>query len=101
MNSNGIELDFDFLGYKIRFRPEDENSQLSAQQIVDYVRSEANQILDKSPSLDRAKLAVLLSLKLGEELLSLKQEFKESIENLQSSACSALQFIDDVTPKSI
>ncbi|MCO4792527.1 MAG: cell division protein ZapA [Bacteriovoracaceae bacterium] len=101
MESNRNNLDFDVLGYKIKLSPDADGSTDTAERIVDLVRSEALNLQEKSPALDKGQVAILVALKLASEKLSLEHDFKENLDKLQLSARDALQYIEEVSPTTI
>ena len=98
MKTNEGKIDFDVLGYTVTFRPSMDGSQIAPEQILDYVRKEANIIKRNSPNLDSGQVAVLLALKLAKENFDLKNDFKENIDKLQATASDALQYFEEVAP---
>ena len=75
MKTNEGKIEFDVLGYTVTFRPSTEEGQVAPEQILDYVRKEANIIKRNSPSLDSGQIAVLLALKLAKENFDLKNSW--------------------------
>ena len=98
MKTNEGKIEFDVLGYTVTFRPSADGSDVAPEQILDYVRKEANIIKRNSPNLDPGQIAVLLALKLAKENFDLKNDFKENIDKLQASASDALQYFEEVAP---
>lgn len=98
MKTNEGNTDFDVLGYTVTFRPSTEEGQIAPEQVLDYVRKEANIIKRNSPNLDSGQIAVLLALKLAKENFDLKNDFKDNIDRLQASANDALQYFEEVVP---
>ncbi len=93
------KLNFELLGHQITFNP-DENKDgniISSEEVVKFVKLESKNILEKSPNITQGQLAVLTSLKLAEDLLSLQNDYKDNVRKLKSSALDALKFIEDVT----
>ncbi|MBK24028.1 MAG: hypothetical protein CME70_08515 [Halobacteriovorax sp.] len=98
MNSEKENLDFDVLGFKVRFRPDQFANAQIAEDIVEYVRSEANKIKDRVPQLDQGQVAILTALQIASEKVSMEAECKDAIETLQLTAGDALKFIEEVSP---
>ena len=94
------DLEFDVLGYNIKLKHNEENS-VSPDEIVEYVRSQADKVLKRSPNLDRGQVAILVALGLAVDKMSLEKEFKDQINHLHSSAVDALTFIEEVSPTTI
>lgn len=98
MKTNEGKIEFDVLGHTVTFRPNIDGSDIAPEQILDYVRKEANIIKRNSPNLDSGQIAVLLALKLAKENFDLKNDFKENIDKLSASASDALQYFEEVAP---
>jgi hypothetical protein len=101
MESIGKDLEFDVLGYRVKLKPDADGSNDSAEKIVDLVRSEAFKIQEHAPGLDKGQVAILVALKLASEKISLEDDFKENLEQLQLSARDALQYIEEVSPTTV
>ena len=100
MNIKNRELEFDVLGFKVRFRPEGDEDQFTAGDIINLVNTEAKRILDKNPKLTPSQAAILVALNLAKEKLNTDIEFRNNIDTLHSTASDALQFIEELTPPS-
>lgn len=89
-------LEFDVLGFKVKFRPED-NTGIAAEDAVRLVRQEAELIAKRFPQLDLGKVATLVALKLASDKLMLDQEFRQSVESLDAKARDALTLIEQAS----
>ena len=98
MNGYKDERKFEVLGYSVKISNNGENQHVKAEEVVEYVQKEADKIRDRIPNLEQGQLAVLVALKLGQDLLGLDQEYRNNVEKIQSSASNALRFIEEVTP---
>ena len=98
MNGYKDERKFEVLGFSVKINNDGENQHIKAEEVVEYVQREADKIKDNIPNLEHGQLAVLVALKLGQDLLGLDREFRHNVENIQSSASDALRFIEEVTP---
>lgn len=98
MNNELENLDFDVLGFRVKFRPDQFANAGMAQDIVDYVRDEASKIKDRVPHLDQGQVAILAALQIASEKVSMETECKDAIEELQVTAGDALKFIEEVSP---
>ena len=98
MESIREEKEFDVLGYKITFTPNEEEEGVSALETVEYVRVLAEQIRQKAPHLDNGQIATLTALQIANEKLSNERDFETNINKLHSTASDALQFIEEVSP---
>lgn len=101
MNSNKEKLDFDVLGFKVKFRPDQFANEKMALDVVEYVREESAKIKDKVPHLDQGQVAILTALKIASEKISMESECKDAIEQLQVTAGDALKFIEEVSPATL
>ena len=97
---NNDNLEFSVLGFNVKFKADSKNGSVSAGDVVEYVHREACKIKEKSPNLSEGQIAILLSLKLASEKLTLEQEYRENISTLQQTATDALQYIEEVSPAS-
>jgi hypothetical protein len=101
MNSKQENLDFEVLGFKVKFRPDQFANDKIAEEIVNYVREESAKIKDRVPQLDQGQVAILTALQIASEKLSMESECKDAIEQLQVTAGDALKFIEEVSPATV
>ncbi|ATH09220.1 cell division protein ZapA [Halobacteriovorax marinus] len=101
MESIREEKEFNVLGYKIKFTPDESEASISADEVVSYVQQITEEIRQKSPQLDIAQVATLAALKVANEKLSIEKDFENNISRLHTTACDALQFIEEVSPSTI
>ena len=97
MTKSNEELEFEVLGYKVKFTP-DPSNQVDPSKIVKSIATEAEGIFKKNPSLGNGQVAILVALKLASEKLSLEREYQTHIQELQSNAIQALNLIEEVSP---
>lgn len=97
MNGND-DLEFNVLGFKVKFRPDGGGEEVSSSDIVDHVLRESDKIKVKYPNLDDGQVAVLLSLQLVKSLKTLEKEYLENITKFRSTADDALKLIEEVIP---
>ncbi|PIP95002.1 MAG: hypothetical protein COW00_18095 [Bdellovibrio sp. CG12_big_fil_rev_8_21_14_0_65_39_13] len=95
------ELEFDVLGYKVRMKDDGSDRRTSPSKAVELVLERARSILDRYPSLDRGKVAVLVALELAADKLDLENEYREDIEKLHQTTTEAIQFIEDLAPPTL
>ncbi|MBT3235114.1 MAG: cell division protein ZapA [Bdellovibrionales bacterium] len=95
--SNQDSLKFNILGYNVNFKPESGDISPYPEDVVKMVRSEIEDILDKSPGLDRGQVGVLAALRVATKSLNIESEYRINIEKLQLTAKDALQLIDEVS----
>jgi cell division protein ZapA len=93
--------EFDVLGYKIKIKPDEQDNDVAAASVVDYITQEADQLLTAQPQLDKGQAAILVALKIAGEKLKLEREFCDNVEKMRSTASDALQFIEEVSPTTI
>lgn len=84
------EQEFNVLGCKVKFRPE-QNDSHNAKAVIDLVLSEVNELKSKRPMLRDTDVAVLVALKMATEKLQVEEEYKENILKLEKSLESALE----------
>ena len=92
-------LEDEILGVKIKLSTQGEGITSPAQALSE-VRTRVNKILEKQPQLERSQAAILAALELAYENLSLKDEYRENIDVLESPAREALELIEDISPSS-
>lgn len=100
MENNRKDLEFDVLGYNIRLK-HDEESSVSPQEIIEYVRTQAEKVQERSPNLDRGQIAILVALGLAVDKMTLEKEFRDRLDTLHTSAIDALTFIEEVSPSTL
>ena len=98
MNDKGRESEFEVLGFRVKLGDDGGDSFVPAEKIIAYVQREGDKIRSKIPHLDQGQWAVLVALKLGQDLLSLDQDYRDNIERIQSSAIDAMRFIEEASP---
>ncbi len=92
------ELEFEVLGYKLKIRPEGDSA-VTAQEIVDYVRNETNEVRTKSPNITEGQVAILTALKITKEKLEIEHEYQENINQLNLVAKDALGHVEQIDSK--
>lgn len=99
MNELRIEKEFSIFGMKVSSRPDSgiEGEEISAEEIVEFINSEARLIKNERPTLSDFQISVLLNLKLGRELITKKKKYLENIEKMEAAALSALDYIEEIT----
>lgn len=98
MNNNREELEFDILGYKVKFRPEEDEGNAPVEKVAEYICNQADEIMSKSPNIDKGQILLLIALKAVKEKMDLEIEYKDNLSQLQMTASDALQFIEEVSP---
>ncbi len=99
---NQIEKrEYDILGYKVKIKAEDMDSSISPMQVVDKIEEESLKIRENFPGLNQGQLAMLTALKLAEELLTLRAEYKENVETFQGITGNVQRFIEEVSPTTV
>lgn len=89
--------EYNVLGYRVRLQTHSRSGELSAEDIISRVQQEAELIKENKPGLEKGQLAILVALKLASDQLELEQEFKRSIDHIQSQAKDALEQIDQLS----
>lgn len=98
MENNNEMLSFRVLGQEINFRPQQDEEEISASDVVELVNKEADKISQSLPHLDQNQVAVLVALKLAQENLKCEIKTKYELNKIRSSAMDALRFIEEVSP---
>lgn len=88
--------EFDVLGYRVKLATSQEGASFSADDIVSLVKEQAELIHKKNPSLNRGQLATLVALKLAEDKMTIDREFRESVDQFQTTAQGALKQIEQI-----
>lgn len=94
---NSDVLEFEILGYRVKFKPDNIDSPVSPSEIVEYLQKEATEMRNRAKNISSGEVAVLLSLKLAEEKLSLEKEYKENITKLHHEVSDAKKVIDSLS----
>ena len=87
-------LEFNILGFQVKFKPDDNLKDGSAEAAVELVRAEASRIQTSAPSLEVGQVALLVALKLAGEKLGLSEEYRANIQDLKKAAQDALKFVE-------
>lgn len=90
MTNTSQETEFNVLGCKVKYRPEQNDSHI-AKAVLDLVCAEVQQLKAARPSLKDTDVAVLVALKMATEKLKLEDEYKNNIFKLEESLVTALQ----------
>ena len=99
MISNVDGLEFSVLGFPVRFRVQEGEEQIPVAEVVDFVHNEADKIKKMGTDLTTEQVAILLSLQLAGEKLSLQKEYRENVASMQQTAADALQFLEEINAK--
>ena len=81
MKSGKNVLEFEVLGFKVKFKPEGEDQPVSASEVVECVNNEANNLRNNFPQLSEGELGAFL-LALCEKIWLLKKNIKAIFNNL-------------------
>ncbi len=87
------EEEFNVLGCKVKYRPEQNDSQ-NAKAVIDIVLREVEDLKIKRPMLKDTDVAVLVALKLATERQQIEDEYRTNILRLEASLESALGAIN-------
>jgi cell division protein ZapA (FtsZ GTPase activity inhibitor) len=94
-------FNYDILGYKIKLSAETDQSKVRANEIVDMVLEHTERIKKECPHLERGEIAVLAALTIAKNHLALSGEYKDNIAELEMTAHTALNLIEEVSPSTI
>ena len=86
------EQEFNVLGCKVKYRPE-QNDSHNAKAVIDLVISEIQELKIKRPMLRDTDVAVLVALKLATEKLQVEDEYKNNILKLEESLETAIKAV--------
>ncbi len=90
--------EYDVLGYKVRLAQKaGESVGVSADEVVGFVRDQAEQIQRKNPNLDRGQVAILVALRMASDKIAIDREFKESVHHFQATTQGVLEEIDQIS----
>ena len=97
INPNTKDLEFEVLGFKVRFKPDTDAGQDGVIEVVERVSKEAEIIRERFPELSKGQVAVLTALKMAKELVQLDKDYRDSINKVQASANDALRFLEEIS----
>lgn len=86
------EKEFNVLGCKVKYRPE-QNDSHNAKAVIDLVLSEIQELKSKRPMLRDTDVAVLVALKMATDKIQIEDEYKSNILKLEASLETALQAV--------
>jgi cell division protein ZapA len=86
------EKEFNVLGCKVKYRPEQNDSE-NPRTVIELVLREVEELKLARPLLRDTDVAVLVALKMATEKMKLENEYKLNILKLELSLESALQAI--------
>ena len=98
MKSGKNILEFEVLGFKVKFKPEGEDQPVSALEVVECVENEANNLKKNFPQLSQGELGVLLALHFAKKNMALEKEYKDNIQQLNKTVCDALNLVETISP---
>ncbi|MBF0298738.1 MAG: cell division protein ZapA [Oligoflexia bacterium] len=97
-NKNNDFKEYEVLGLKVRYRSEnlDSNERVDAQDVINLANKEMNAIKTASPNLSREEWAILAALKLAQDYIAIKQEYKKSLEKMDLVSSDVLKTIEEI-----
>jgi len=87
------EVEFNVLGCKVKFKPEQDDSQI-ALAVIDRVAAEVQQLKNARPMLRDTDVAVLVALKMATEARQIEEEYKKNILQLEGTLEKALKALE-------
>jgi cell division protein ZapA (FtsZ GTPase activity inhibitor) len=90
MTLSSQEVEFNVLGCKVKYRPEQSDSHI-ALAVINLVDAEIKQLKMNRPMLRDTDVAVLVALKMASEKVQLEEEYKLNITGLEKSLEEVLQ----------
>jgi cell division protein ZapA (FtsZ GTPase activity inhibitor) len=94
---NCVEREYEVLGHKVKFRP-DEGAAVTADEVLNAVKTEVSLIKQSHPQLDNGQVAVLTALKISYEKLLQERDLTDQVQDIKKFANDALNFIEEVSP---
>lgn len=98
MMSESEYLEFEILGSKVRYRPEESDSSganIDPKAVVELVNSELNDLMKKHGGIDRSELAILLALNMAAKRIALENEYKSNLSFLGKGTSEVLDLLRD------
>ncbi|MBF0361998.1 MAG: cell division protein ZapA [Oligoflexia bacterium] len=95
-NKDNSYREYEVLGLKVRYRPEAVDNGVSAQDVIGLVNCEMGLLKSASPGLSREECAVLAALKLAQDYISLKEEYKNSLQKMDTISSEILGVIEEI-----
>ena len=92
---------YDILGYKVKLSSEDSESSVSADDVVNMVKDQVDQIKSQCPHLDSGEVAVLAALAIAKERIAISNEYRDNIADLSEKADAALGLIENISPTTV
>jgi cell division protein ZapA (FtsZ GTPase activity inhibitor) len=93
MTQMSQEVEFNVLGCKVKYRPEQDDSHI-ALAVIDLINAEVQQLKASRPNLRDTDVAVLVALKMATEKKQIEEEYRQNILKLEESLEQAIQTID-------
>lgn len=90
MTQKSQDIEFNVLGCKVRYNPEQDEGQV-AKQVIELVQTEIDSLRLNRPGLKDTDVAVLVALKIATEMKQLEEEYKKNVFKLEESLETALQ----------
>ena len=88
--------EYDVLGYRVNLADSSGCGRVSADEIVNLVKREAELIQSNKPNLNRGQIATLVALKMAADKLALDQDFKQSVNQFQVNTRNAIEEIERI-----
>ncbi len=89
---------FEVLGLRLKLKKEELTEGVMPREVVDYVQSEVNSLLNSSQHLTLNQVAILALLKVAQDKIALEKNTKMSLSELKSTTRDALSLIEEVLP---
>lgn len=99
-NVRDEQENFEVLGLRLRLKREEMLPGVTPREVVDYVQSEAQAILNKNQNINLNQAVVLAALKIAQEKIALEKQYQDHVAYLKQTATDALQLIEEVIPTS-
>jgi cell division protein ZapA (FtsZ GTPase activity inhibitor) len=93
MTQMSQEVEFNVLGCKVKFKPEQDDSHI-ALAVIDRVAAEVQQLKSSRSNLRDTDVAVLVALKMASEKMQIEEEYKKNILHLEGNLEKALKTLE-------
>ena len=92
--------EFEILGNKVKLT-QSADEKVDPEYAVKLVRQEALNIKESAPNLSNERLFLLAALKLAADKLTLEEDIRKDVGQLQASAIDALHLIEEASPANL
>ncbi len=99
MNNGRNDSDYEILGFCVKLKSNIcKSGRISPEKAISLVKREINKVLDKSPTLDRGQVAMMVALKFAYDNLKISDELCRNMDEVQTVAGDVLKQIEEIVP---